>query len=41
MRAAGALFVTLALGGCATDPRDFTREPHMSPVGSGLMFYDD
>lgn len=31
----------LALAGCATDPRDFAREPHMSPVGSGLVFYDD
>lgn len=29
------------LSACATDPRDFTREPHMSPVGSGLNFYDD
>lgn len=27
--------------GCATDPRDFAREPHMTPVGSGLHFYDD
>lgn len=31
----------LLLAGCATDPRDFTREPHMTPVGSGLNFYDD
>jgi flagellar L-ring protein FlgH len=29
------------LVGCATDPRDFAREPHLSPVGSGLTFYDD
>ncbi|MCC3245292.1 flagellar basal body L-ring protein FlgH [Methylocystis sp. WRRC1] len=29
------------LTGCATDPRDFTREPHMTPVGSGLNFHDD
>lgn len=35
------LVLALILSGCATDPRDFTREPHMSPVGSGLMFYDD
>ncbi len=32
---------SLLIAGCATDPRDFTREPHMSPVGSGLNFYDD
>lgn len=31
----------LLLAGCATEPRDITREPHMSPVGSGLNFYDD
>ncbi|MEK4035816.1 flagellar basal body L-ring protein FlgH [Methylocystis sp. IM3] len=36
---AGAL--ALALSACATDPRDFTREPIMSPVGAGLNFYDD
>lgn len=36
-----ACFLTLALTGCATDPRDFAREPHMSPIGSGLNFYDD
>lgn len=36
-----AIAVALALESCATDPRDVTREPHMSPVGSGLMFYDD
>ena len=29
------------LAGCATDPRDFAREPHMSAVGSGLNFHDD
>jgi flagellar L-ring protein FlgH len=29
------------LAGCATDPRDFAREPHLTPVGSGLNFYDD
>ncbi|WP_457795486.1 flagellar basal body L-ring protein FlgH [Methylocystis sp. S23] len=31
----------LLLCGCGTDPRDFAREPHMTPVGSGLNFYDD
>jgi flagellar L-ring protein precursor FlgH len=29
------------LAGCATDPRDFAREPHLTPAGSGLNFYDD
>lgn len=38
---AGALAVSLVLAGCATDPRDFNREPHMTPVGSGLAYYDD
>lgn len=32
---------SILLLGCATDPRDFAREPHMSPIGSGLAFYDD
>jgi flagellar L-ring protein FlgH len=41
MRRRLGLLLALALGGCATDPRDITREPHMSPVGSGLTFYDD
>ncbi len=36
-----SLFATLALAACATDPRDFAREPHMTPIGSGLSFYDD
>jgi len=36
-----ALALTPSLAGCATDPRDFAREPHMSPIGSGLNFYDD
>lgn len=27
----------LLLGGCAVQPRDFNREPVMSPVGSGLV----
>lgn len=30
------LFVA-SLGGCATDPRDFAREPALSAVGSGLQ----
>jgi flagellar L-ring protein precursor FlgH len=25
------------VGGCAVDVRDFNREPHMTPVGSGLV----
>lgn len=28
--------VALLAGGCATDVRDIGREPHMTPVGSGL-----
>lgn len=35
------LAVVLSLSACATDPRDIGREPHMSPVGSGLTSYDD
>jgi flagellar L-ring protein precursor FlgH len=35
------LLIAFVVSGCATDPRDFTREPHMSPVGSGLNFHDD
>lgn len=31
----------IILGGCATDPRDIGREPHMTAVGSGLSYYDD
>lgn len=27
----------LLLGGCAVQPRDFNREPHMTPVGTGLV----
>jgi flagellar L-ring protein precursor FlgH len=42
MKRIGApLLMLLALGGCATDPRDIGREPHMSPLGSGLASYDD
>jgi flagellar L-ring protein precursor FlgH len=29
----------LSLAGCGTDLRDIGREPHMSPVGSGLQVY--
>jgi flagellar L-ring protein precursor FlgH len=35
------ILLLLALAGCATDPRDIGREPHMSPVGSGLNAVDD
>jgi flagellar L-ring protein FlgH len=31
----------LLLAGCATDLRDVGREPHMTPVGSGLETLDD
>jgi flagellar L-ring protein precursor FlgH len=34
------LAAALSLAACATDPRDFGREPHMSPVGSGLTSFD-
>jgi flagellar L-ring protein precursor FlgH len=36
-----AIASVLALSGCAADPRDIGREPHMSPVGSGFAAYDD
>jgi flagellar L-ring protein precursor FlgH len=36
MKVAAAVFLALALGGCAGDIRDIGREPGMSPVGSGL-----
>lgn len=34
-----AIFVLLAapLGACAVDVRDFNREPHMTPVGAGMV----
>ena len=32
-----AVSLTLLLAGCAAVPPDFNREPHMSPVGSGLQ----
>ncbi|MBY6240598.1 flagellar basal body L-ring protein FlgH [Methylosinus sp. Sm6] len=38
---AAPLLLLAALAGCATDPRDIGREPHMSPVGSGLASIDD
>ncbi|QGM96566.1 flagellar basal body L-ring protein FlgH [Methylocystis parvus] len=41
MRRASIFTAALFLSGCATDPRDITREPHMTPIGSGLNFYDD
>jgi len=31
-----SIFCLLALSGCALDPRDLGREPHMSPIGAGL-----
>lgn len=32
-----ALFIAAALAGCAVNPRDIGREPHLTPVGSGLQ----
>jgi flagellar L-ring protein precursor FlgH len=40
-RSGVAVVSALALSACAADPRDIGREPHMSPVGSGLTAYDD
>jgi flagellar L-ring protein precursor FlgH len=37
----GLLFALFCVSGCATDARDIGREPHMTPVGSGLTSYDD
>lgn len=37
MKSLSLLVVFTALAGCATDPRDIGREPHMSPVGTGLV----
>jgi flagellar L-ring protein precursor FlgH len=34
-----AALCLLSLAGCGTDLRDIGREPHMSPVGSGLEVY--
>jgi flagellar L-ring protein FlgH len=36
-RTAAGILGAVLLGGCAVDVRDFNREPHMSPVGSGLV----
>lgn len=33
----GVIGLFAMLGGCATDPRDFGREPALSAVGSGLI----
>ena len=35
------LLIALLAGGCATDIRDIGREPHMTPVGSGLAVATD
>lgn len=40
-RSLAPLAVVLSVSACATDPRDIGREPHMTPVGRGLMSYDD
>lgn len=36
-----AALLGLFLCGCATDPRDIGREPHMTAVGSGLTPFDE
>jgi flagellar L-ring protein precursor FlgH len=36
-----AVIPALLLCGCAVDPRDIGREPHMTPVGSGITSIDD
>jgi flagellar L-ring protein FlgH len=33
--------LALFLCGCATEPRDIGREPHMTAIGSGLTQFDD
>ncbi|WP_078707257.1 flagellar basal body L-ring protein FlgH [Consotaella salsifontis] len=35
-KGAAALAVAVALAGCSTPPKDFMREPSLSPVGSGI-----
>ncbi|MGJ0391844.1 MAG: flagellar basal body L-ring protein FlgH [Methylocystis sp.] len=35
------LALALTICGCATDPRDIGREPHMSAIGSGLTQFGD
>jgi flagellar L-ring protein precursor FlgH len=40
MRVSGPILSLIAasfVSGCAVAPRDFNREPHMTPVGSGLV----
>lgn len=39
--ALAAITVAASLSGCATDIRDYAREPHMSAVGSGLTLLDE
>ena len=34
-----AVLCILPIGGCATEMRDIGREPHMTPVGAGLLVY--
>ncbi len=36
-RIAISLLLAAPLGACAVDVRDFNREPHMTPVGSGMV----
>lgn len=35
------IVTSVLLAGCATDPRDFNRDPHMTAVGSGLSYARD
>lgn len=37
LRPALAMVLAFTVAGCATSPRDFAREPHLTPVGSGSM----
>lgn len=37
VRLAVLLIVAPIMGACAVDVRDFNREPHMTPVGSGMV----
>ncbi len=36
----GSFIVVLGLAGCAVSPQDVGREPHMTPVGSGIAHPD-
>jgi flagellar L-ring protein FlgH len=36
-----SIALAFSLCGCATDPRDIGREPHMTAIGSGLTQFDD